>query len=320
MTVIAADIGGSKSLLGYFAEAGKASYITRFDNQNARDAGDILHRYLHQHTIFHPADITLVLAIAGPVQNRRHCQMTNLPWQLDADQLQAEFGFNRVILLNDLEATAWAMPGLAVTDQVSLNQKTLQFDKPVTVISVGTGLGEALLLPDPHNGWIVVPSEAGHKSFAPFDQTSAALLQQALANDEVAISWEDWFSGSGLPRLYRAMFPVAPALDSADITRQAVSQMDSHATACITLFVQGLFAEAGNAALQYWSEGGVIFAGGVVQHLKHWFHNRSIQRTFCAKSHHQAWLASVPLALCTNAEAALHGAAAYGWHQQMRGN
>lgn len=320
MTVIAADIGGSKSLLGCFAEPGKAMHSARFDNHDARDASDILHRYLHQHAAIHPAESTLVLAIAGPVQDRRHCQMTNLPWQLDADRLQTEFGFRQVILLNDLEATAWAMPGLAGTDQILLNQKPLQFDKPVTVISVGTGLGEALLLPDPQNGWRVVPSEAGHKSFAPFDPASAALLQKTLVTNEVTISWEDWFSGSGLPRLYRAMFPADSCLDSVAITRQAASVADSHAAACIALFVRGLFAEAGNTALQYWSEGGVIFAGGVAQHLQQWFQDRTIQRTFCAKSRHQDWLASVPLALCCNTEAALHGAAAFGWHQQMRGS
>lgn len=320
MTVIAADIGGSKSLLGCFAEPGKALHVARFDNHATRDASDILHRYLHQHAVIPPAESTLVLAIAGPVQDRRHCQMTNLPWQLDAGQLQAEFGFRQVILLNDLEATAWAMPGLAATDQILLNQKPLQFDKPVTVISVGTGLGEALLLPDQQEGWRVVASEAGHKSFAPFDPASATLLQKTLVNDDVAISWEDWFSGSGLPRLYRAMFPAAHALDSAAITQQARSLADSHAAACIALFVRGLFAEAGNTALQYWSEGGVIFAGGVAQHLQQWFQDRAIQRTFSAKSRHQAWLASVPLALCSNAEAALHGAAAYGWHQQIRGS
>ena len=320
MAVIAADIGGSKSLLGWFPQPGKARHTVRFDNHPHADFDTVLSLYLQQQSDIHPADATLVLAIAGPVQNRRQCQMTNLPWYLDAAALQTRFDFRDVILLNDLEATAWAMPGLHVTEQKSLNGRPLCFDKPVAVISVGTGLGQALLLPDAHQGWRVLPSEGGHKSFAPFDAVGATLLQQALANGQSAISWEDWFCGSGLPRLYQAMYPSATALEAAAITALAAADEESPAARCVEWLVQGLFAEAGNVALQYWSEGGVVFAGGMAQHLQPWLSQPALQQVFTWKSRHQSWLAAVPLALCTNTEAALQGAADHGWHQQIRGN
>lgn len=321
MTVIAADVGGSKTWLGWFPDAASSSSTTFFDNHAFHDFAPVLAAFLAQHPAIDPAHTTLSVAIAGPVQAHAHCRMTNLPWVIDAAALQHQFGFARVLLLNDLEATAFAMPGPAMTAHLlPLNGSVVDFRHPVAVLSVGTGLGEALLLPEGDGGFRVVPAEGGHKSLAPFDSQSASLVYAAFAAGRTSLSWEEWFSGSGLPELYQALFPQDLPLSSADITRQAQAHPLSHGAQCIEFMVQGLFAEAGNMALQYWSEGGVILAGGVAQHIAPWLQQTALQETFSRKSQHVDWLQRVPLALCTSTQAALMGALAFGRRQQMRGS
>src|SRR5687768_11032259 len=51
------------------------------------------------------------LGVAGPVVAGQ-ARITNLPWVVEAPALQDAFGLARVVLLNDLEATAWAVPDL----------------------------------------------------------------------------------------------------------------------------------------------------------------------------------------------------------------
>ena len=320
MTVIAADVGGSKTLLDGFSNRTDSHHPQQFDNHAHPDFDTVLAQFLAHNPTLDPTQALLVLAIAGPVVDRQYCQMTNLPWIIDARALQQRFGFARVVLLNDLEATAFAMPGAPMAPFLrSLNGKPLNFDKRVAVMSIGTGLGEALLLPDQGQGRVVLSSEGGHKSFAPFDEAGARLLSRYLSHSPLPPSWEEWFSGSGLPHLFQALFPDDPPLGSADITRLAANPA-SHSARCIEFFSRGLIAEAGNIALQYWSEGGVIISGGVAQHIQQWLGKPALLQQFSQKTQYRPWLQQVPIALCSNTDAALLGAAEFGWqHHPLAG-
>jgi glucokinase len=190
----------------------------------------------------------------------------------------------------------------------------------VVVISVGTGLGEAAIIPLGQGALTVLPSEGGHKQFAPFDQHSSAILQQAFATGHGAISWENWFSGMGLPHLFQAIYPDMEAPGSNTITRLALAQPFSPSGECVRMFTRGLLAEAGNLALQHLAWGGVIFAGGVAQHLQGWLADKENQRFLALKSGHCERLQNIPLALCTDTQAALKGAAAFFKQQKSCGS
>jgi glucokinase len=49
-----------------------------------------------------------LLAVAGPVDEDR-CVLTNCPWTIDAPELRAAFGFAKVHICNDFEATALSL-------------------------------------------------------------------------------------------------------------------------------------------------------------------------------------------------------------------
>lgn len=313
ITVVAADVGGTKTLLGCFSVEDRHGPAMQYDNAAYPTPEQMLSRYLAEHPAVVPARTILVIAVAGPVKNHAYCSMTNLAWVLDAEKLRRHFDFAHVLLLNDLEATALAMPQPAMAPHLhSLNGGTVDFHRPVTVISIGTGLGQALLLPQDGGLHRAVSAEGGHKSMAPFDLDSAALVHSLYVAGKAALSWEELISGIGMPFLYRTMFPAEPALSSNEISQQAATSPASRAAQCLQFFTRALYAEAGNLALQYWSEGGVILAGGVAQHIAPWLRQPSLQETFFSKANHREWLKTVPLALCDSVEAALLGAAAYG--------
>ena len=75
-------------------------------------------------------------------------KLTNLPWTLDARELEKSIGIEHIFLINDLEANGYGIPELA-PDKVF----TLLKGDPAAVghrglVSAGTGLGEALLIWD----------------------------------------------------------------------------------------------------------------------------------------------------------------------------
>src|SRR3974390_611425 len=80
----------------------------------------------------------------------------------------------KVFLLNDLQATAYALPQLQPKDLHTINTGTPLAHGAIAVIAPGTGLGEAFLVWG-ESGYVACSSEGGHASFAPTDQLQVAL-------------------------------------------------------------------------------------------------------------------------------------------------
>src|SRR5512143_3456059 len=85
------------------------------------------------------------LGVAGPViagQSR----LTNLPWIVDREKVRAAAGARRAFLLNDLQATAFAVPFLSGDGVAVVQEGEAAPDGNIGVIAAGTGLGEAFLV------------------------------------------------------------------------------------------------------------------------------------------------------------------------------
>src|SRR5438093_10952040 len=118
--LLAGDIGGTKTDLAvYSAESGPRAPLAsaQFPSQDSPSLQAITRRFL--------ADLEFTIdracfAVAGPVIGGQ-VKATNLPWVVDSKDLADEFGLKSVLLLNDLEATAAAVPALGRTDLAILN-------------------------------------------------------------------------------------------------------------------------------------------------------------------------------------------------------
>ncbi len=248
------------------------------------------------------------LAIAGPAHSDQ-VAMTNLDWTFSKSALQAELGLQRLAIVNDFEAIAWALPKLSDADFAPLGPPVAA--KPglaLAVLGPGTGLGQSGLIPGP-GGWAAIAGEGGHTDFAPQDDRQAAVWRH-LKNEFNHVSLENILSGPGLINLYSALAAIEclPATldDPADIGAEGAPPP---AGAAIKMFSRVLGAAAGNLALSLGALGGVYIAGGIVPALGDRFDQTGFRRAFEAKGRFEAYLRAVPTFLITAPTPALTGLA-----------
>ena len=143
--ILAGDVGGTKTNLGLFLkrkERPLPKVIETFSSQNAPDLEHIIRQFLE----IHPASVThACFGVAGPVVNGKS-KTTNLPWNISEDRIKKQFHFQHVRLVNDLTATAMAIPLLKKDEFFPLNQAEPIKGQNLALIAPGTGLGIAMLI------------------------------------------------------------------------------------------------------------------------------------------------------------------------------
>ena len=197
--VLVGDIGGSKTHLGLFRSGRKRPRMIVCETFASRDFAGleaIVTNFAVRHDV---TGIPACFGIAGPVIGARP-QTTNLPWRISANALARRFGWPRVRFLNDLAATAMALPVLTRKERLILNTAKPQKGGSLALIAPGTGLGQALVIY--HNlGYIPVPSEGGHADFSP-NSPDEIELWHYLHERYGHVSIERVLSGPGLVNIY----------------------------------------------------------------------------------------------------------------------
>src|SRR5690606_4672811 len=115
-------------------------------------------------------------------------------------------GIDRVVIINDLEATAYGLAGLTPEDVATLFDNGTGQSGNMTILAPGTGLGEAGILCDGET-YRPFATEGGHSDFAPRNELDLE-LQTYLKNEYDIVSWEHVISGPGIYRIYRFLRDV----------------------------------------------------------------------------------------------------------------
>ena len=105
MPHLLADIGGTKTLLSLVDDQLQTIHSARFKNQSLPSFEALLESFLAPYS--RNENQLAIIAVAGPVQDGVRCQMTNLDWLIESQTLTQQFNFERAVLMNDLQATAW---------------------------------------------------------------------------------------------------------------------------------------------------------------------------------------------------------------------
>src|SRR4051794_6255831 len=217
-----------------------------------------------------PPPRTAMLAVAARVESPV-VQMTNAHWTVDAAEIGADLGLDRVTLVNDFVPIAAALEALreADGDLARIGPELPVATGPKVVLGPGTGLGAAALAPVGEH-LAVLPTEAGHVEFGPADDDEAAVWP-GLERVHDRVTTEAVLSGPGLERLHRALALAggrACGLDTAsDICAAALGGDDRHAAATLDLFARLLGRFAGDLALIFGATGGVYLGGGIAPRL-----------------------------------------------------
>ena len=118
---MAGDIGGTKTRLGVFEVDGNGCRELEersFPSRNHAGLDEIVVDHFGSEGCSCRA---ACFGIAGAVTGSR-VQVTNLPWVVDAEELEVRTGIPSVALINDLEATGWGVPALDEKQFAVLNR------------------------------------------------------------------------------------------------------------------------------------------------------------------------------------------------------
>ncbi len=322
MGILAGDIGGTKTHLAVFDDSDlrKKIFEKKYASASHADFLSIVRDFLSS---FPSKEGTLKKAcfgVAGPVQGGK-CKTTNLPWIIDAGEVEKATSLSSVVLLNDLEANAYGIPLLREEELFILHEGTKKIGN-CALIAAGTGLGEAGMVWD---GMRHIPfaCEGGHADFAPRDELEMELLRY-LIEQSGHVSYERVISGPGIYQLYRFLVDmhleeedpeVRNAFSISDppkvITQLALEQKDRLAERAVDWFISLYGAEAGNLALKFLAFGGVYLGGGLAPRLASLLRNGDFMSSFINKGRFAGLLNEIPVRIILNNETALLGAAAY---------
>ncbi len=321
--ILAGDIGGTKTNLACFTVQDgllQRGPVKSYVSKEYASLGHILIQFRHENN----AGITCAaFDVAGPVVNGR-CEVTNLPWVVDARELAGGLGLNRVGLINDLEATSYGTLRLRESDMLQLNSGTKHENATIAVIAAGTGLGEGgLVWNSTRRAYQALPSEGGHTDFAPRNELEIELLRFLLTKYK-RVSYERVASGMGIVNIYQffrtqVRYPEPQWLvqemttgdAAAAISTAALAGKDEACVRTMELFVAIYAAETGNLALKLLSTAGVFIGGGIAPKILPLLQQSTFMDSFTNKGRFSSLLKNMPVSVVLNDKAALLGAAHY---------
>jgi glucokinase len=318
--ILAGDIGGTKTNLGLFVRREDRPTMLAMESYSSGHAAglsELITRFLDAH----PSSIhSACFGIAGPVIDGRS-KATNLPWEVSEAEIKLKFNWEEVSLINDLAATAVAVPLLQERELRTLNSAPAQPGN-IGLVAPGTGLGVSFLVRV--DGKLhPLASEGGHVDFAPKNEDEVDLWR-SLRDSWEHVSVERLVSGPGIFAIYSwlkkrdryeepAWFTEKMKLidQPVVISEAALVERLEPCIKTLEFFASILGAVAGNLALTGMTTGGMYLGGGIVPQILPILEKSNFMKAFIDKGRFKDLLSKIPVHVILNDRAALLGAAWY---------
>jgi glucokinase len=316
--ILAGDIGATNSRLAMFNENFEVIEQNIYKSQEYKSFKDIVYKFIE--TYKYPIK-TACFGIPGPVREGK-CKLTNVPWDIvDASEL-SEVVNSDVALINDAEANAYGLETLRDDELVTLNVGSKIPGGNRCVVAVGTSLGEALLI-DVEGRLHALGTEGGSADFGPFDELQWELIRYTQQKYK-RVSYEIILGGQGLVQIYDFLRDTGTGVSplwleqemqvgdkAAAINNAAQSGQCELCVQALELFVSILAAECGNAAVKYFSTGGIYLGGGMAPNILKYLQLPLFVENFVNKDKMREFLQAIPVYVILNQYTALQGAAWY---------
>lgn len=316
--VLAGDIGGTKTNLGIYLKGKRRPLLKTVETYSSQEAPNLEHiidTFLMRHKV---AIASGCFGVAGPVVNGR-CKITNLPWDISEARIRRHFKWEHVRLINDLAATARAIPLLNSREFLSLNRARARKEENLALVAPGTGLGQALLIFQ-DGKYVPVSSEGGHVDFSPNNEAEVRLWRY-LHERYGHVSIERVVSGLGLRNIYswlkdsgqyrepewltKRLKEIDPARA---ISEAAINDREPLCVATLDMFASTFGAVSGNLALTGMTTGGVYLGGGISPKIVPKLKEGIFMKAFQDKGRFKGLLEKIPVRVVLNERAALLGA------------
>ena len=295
---LVADVGGTNIRLALADGPGAPPRdIRAYKDADYPDIGAVIAAYLEA---VGEAPKAACVAVAGPVVGEV-IQLTNRGWQIDIAALRKRFALSRLLVINDFEALALALPSLDSGMLAPVGGGRAMAGKAMAVLGPGTGLGVAGLVPVGQR-WVPIPGEGGHVNFAAGDVREIEILRLLRQRFE-RVSAERVLSGPGLANLFEALVTLdgtnekTPAPDA--ITAGALDGSSPTCRAALELFCALLGSFAGDVALTFGAQGGVFIAGGIAPRILPFLAASRFRARFEDKGRIRPMMAAIPTSVIT---------------------
>ncbi len=249
--------------------------------------------------------------VAGPVIDGV-ATLTNHPWRIETAAVGRALDLERIEIINDFAALAYAVPQLTPGDRAVLRAGAKDAKGPIGLIGPGTGLGVAAVIPGERGAWTHVASEGGHVTMTAADDRDDAILAHLRRRFD-HVSAERVLSGQGLINLHEAIC----ALDGKTIEPLTPEQIAERGRAgdpickdVLDRFFAMLGTVAGNLALTVGAQGGIVIAGGIVPRYLKEIAASDFEKRFLAKGRLKTYLDPIPVYVVTHPLPAFIGLAA----------
>ena len=350
MYYLAGDIGGTKAILQLIHQTDDTSEFEviaqkRFECQAFRSLPQIIQHFLQESGLRDQSVQVATFGLPGPV-NGRVVELTNLPWIVDADQLEQDCSIGRVYFINDFYAAALGVDVVDEGSLTSLYQPASQ-SSPLAnrlVIGAGTGLGVAPVYFDGAR-YLPLSSEGGHFDFAPISETQQLILNWLWQRWD-HVSYERLLSGGGLEALYRFFqlhdvpcsfsysssqnlnknsvfkqqnMSLGSVVAAADVETSSGSGLaptihamaiagDDVAQKALQEFVTIYGAFVGAVALIWNAPGGIYLAGGIAAKVIDFMQQPFFNMAYLEKGRMSKLVADMPVFIVTDETVGLKGA------------
>lgn len=310
---LVADIGGTHARLGLVADESTEIFgIEQFSNKEFQSLEDVIRHYLLSSKCT-TLPKKACFAVASPVLGDQ-VQFTNNSWSFHIPTLKKNLALDTLHVMNDFEAIARSLPLLSKKDlhQLGEGKGSAALGQTMAALGPGTGLGMGAAVPNGLGGFVPLPSEGGHASFAPQDEREH-YIQSFLMQENGFVCIEDVVSGQGLENIFRALShrdqKSEARVSAKTISDRAMIETDPLAVESISTFCSILGSVAGDLALTTGARGGVYLAGGILPKILDFLDRSQFRKRFEAKGRYAPYLAAIPSYVIIGTEPGLIGAA-----------
>lgn len=272
------DVGGTKTFFSLLKKNQEVVEEKTFENKKFSSFMQLLDAFLSDRIVE-----KAFIGIAGPVVDEK-CKMTNLNWEISKKQIGKNTKVKEAFLMNDLELFARGLFFIKKENTIVLQNGTIDSEGAAIIISVGTGLGEAMIAKG-----IVFPSEGGHGDYPPQDKEEIAFLQ-FLQKKYSHVSLEKALSGKGIENMYE-FFSQNKGVSAKEI----FSKKEKEAETTRKFFYYTLGKEAANFSLKTLPYRGIYLTGGVIEKNLSKFCLESFEKGYFSKGSFNALLKKFPI-------------------------
>lgn len=242
----------------------------------------------------------------------------NLPWLVSIPEMCRRLLTQRLAVVNDFKALAYALARSGNDGVVLLAGAAPDDTLPTLAVGPGTGLGSAVCIPD-RGRTVVLATEAGHALLTPGNDLEIELLR-VFRSAEPYVKTEHSLSGPGLLNLHRALSQlrgVPATFDTPAAITDAAKRGDAAALETVRVFCGWLGSVVGDLVLTYGAFGGVRLAGGVLPQIGALLAESDFGARLLDKGPMRPALERVPVRLIEHGQLGIAGAAL--WYLENEG-